>query len=67
MYHAPLLCSPFPCLLPLEGRLLEGRAECQGRSTHTLFHIFAMMVYHRILNIVPCTVQEELVVYPSYK
>ena len=47
--------------------MLEGIAECQGRSTHTLFHIFAMMVYHRILNIVPCTVQEELVVYPSYK
>ena len=29
---------------------------------NTLFH----MVYHRILNIILCTIQQGLVVYPFY-
>ena len=24
---------------------------------HTLFHIFSVMVYYRILNVVPCAIQ----------
>ena len=34
---------------------------------HTFFFIFfPIMVYHRILNIVPCATQEDLVAYPSH-
>ena len=28
---------------------------------HILFHIFSIMVYYRILNIVPCAIQQVLV------
>ena len=31
---------------------------------YILFHIFCIMIYHRILNIVPCAIQKDLVVYP---
>ena len=35
--------------------------------TYTFFLIlFSTMVYHRVFNIVPCAIQEEFVVYPSY-
>ena len=37
--------------------------------THILtfsFIFFSIMVYHRILNIVPCAIQYDLVVYPFY-
>ena len=30
------------------------------------FIFFSIMVYHRILNIVPCALQQDLVVYLSY-
>ena len=30
------------------------------------FAFFSMMAYHRILNIVPCAVQQDLNVYPPY-
>ena len=30
------------------------------------FVFFSIMVYHRILNIVPCAIQSDTVVYPSY-
>ena len=34
---------------------------------YTFFFIFfSIMVYHRILNIVPCAIQEDFVVYPFY-
>ena len=34
---------------------------------HTfVFILFSIMVYHRILNIVPCAILWYLVVYPSY-
>ena len=34
---------------------------------HTfIFYIFSIMVYHRILTIVLCAMQWDLVVYPSY-
>ena len=33
---------------------------------YILFHIFCSMIYHRILNIVPCSIQKDLVVYPLY-
>ena len=29
------------------------------------FILFSIMVYHRLLNIVPCATQQDLVVYPS--
>ena len=32
---------------------------------YILFHILSIMVYHRVLNIVPCAIQEDLV-YPFY-
>ena len=33
---------------------------------HIFFFIFfSTMVYHRILNIVPCAIQKDLVPYPS--
>ena len=36
-------------------------------DTHTFFFIvFSIMVYHRVLNIVPCAVQEDLVAHPFY-
>ena len=31
-----------------------------------IYTFFSMMVYHGILNIVPCDIQYDLVVYPSY-
>ena len=35
--------------------------------THTFFFIFfSIMVYHRVLNIVPCAIQEDLVAHPFY-
>ena len=35
--------------------------------TYILFFIFfSIMVYHRILNMVPCAMPYDLVVYPSY-
>ena len=35
--------------------------------THTCFlKFFSILVYHRMLNLVPCAVQEDLIVYPSY-
>ena len=30
-----------------------------------IFHIFSIMVYHSILNIVPCTIEYDLVIYPK--
>ena len=30
------------------------------------FIFFSIMVYHRIVNIVPCILQEDLCVYPFY-
>ena len=34
---------------------------------HTFFFIFfSIIVYHRILNMVPCAIQEDFVVYPFY-
>ena len=32
----------------------------------SFFIYFSMTVYHRVLNIVSCALQEDLVVYPSY-
>ena len=38
---------------------------CTHTHTHThSFIFFSIMVYHRTLNIVPCAVQKDLVVYP---
>ena len=35
--------------------------------TYTFFvTFFSIMVYHRILNILPSAIQKDLVVYPSY-
>ena len=31
-----------------------------------LFQILSHIDYHRILNIVPCAIQQDLVVYPFY-
>ena len=33
---------------------------------HTLLISFSTLVYHKILNIVPCAIQENLVVYPFF-
>ena len=33
---------------------------------HSFLIFFSIMVYHRILNIVPCAIQQGRVVYPSY-
>ena len=34
--------------------------------THTgILHMFSIMAYHSILNIVPCTIQYDLVIYPE--
>ena len=34
---------------------------------HTFFFMFfSIMIYYRMLNIVPCALQEDLVVHPSY-
>ena len=45
-------------------------SEPPGKPSYTyiyiLFHIFSMMVYYRVLTIVPYTIQWELVVYPLY-
>ena len=30
------------------------------------FIFFPVMIYYRILNIVPCAIQQDLVVYPIY-
>ena len=30
------------------------------------FILFSIMVCHKILNIIPCAIQQDLVVYPSY-
>ena len=35
--------------------------------THSFFIFFSIMVYHRILNIVPCAIQQDLVGYPTNK
>ena len=38
-----------------------------GIHTYSFFFIFfSIMVHHRILNIVPCAIQWDLVVYPHY-
>ena len=34
--------------------------------TFFFIYIFSITVYHRILNIVLCAIQEDLVVYPLY-
>ena len=31
-----------------------------------IYTFFSILAYHRILNIVPCAIQKDLVVYPSY-
>ena len=33
---------------------------------YIFFFVFSIMVYHRVLNIVPCAIQQVLVVYPLY-
>ena len=33
---------------------------------YILFHIFSIMVYHKILNTVACAIQQGLVIYPFY-
>ena len=38
---------------------------CIYTHTHILFVFFSTMTYHRILNIVLCSIQCDLVVYPS--
>ena len=35
-------------------------------SIHIFFICFSVMVYHRILHIVPCAIQAGLVVYSFY-
>ena len=35
-------------------------------SLHTFKKFFSIMAYHKIINIVPCAIQEELVVHPVY-
>ena len=32
----------------------------------SFFILFSIMIYHKILNIVFCAIQKDLVVYPSY-
>ena len=32
--------------------------------THTHTYIFSVMIYHRLLNIVPCAIQQDFGVYP---
>ena len=34
--------------------------------THTQFHIFSIMVYHRILNMVLCAMQDLVVIHSIY-
>ena len=50
---------------------VHGVAKSQTRlsdftSLHTFKKFFSIMVYHKIINIVPCAIQEELVVHPVY-
>ena len=33
-------------------------------NIYIIFHIFSIMVYHKILSIVFCVIQYDLVVYP---
>ena len=35
-----------------------------GIHRYTFFIVFSIIVYHRILNIVPCAIHQDLVVYP---
>ena len=68
------LCFPFFKIYFIEVQLIYTvvliSAVQQSDSVihmYTFFFIlFSIMVYHRILNIVPCAVQQDLVVYPSY-
>ena len=60
IFEVELICSAVPVT-----------AIQQGDSAihiHTFFFntFFSIMVYHRILNIGPCAVQQDLVVSPSY-
>ena len=44
---------------------VQKRDSVTHTHTHTLFFMFFfLMAYHRILNIVLCAIEENLVVYP---
>ena len=50
-------------------RYLYSKVTQLGHThTHTciLFIFFSIIVYHRILSIVHCAIQEDLVIYPCY-
>ena len=48
--------------------LISAGLQCDSIiHTYTYFFIFfSIMVYYRILSIVPCAIQSDFVVYPSY-
>ena len=35
-------------------------------NLYILFHIVSIITYHRILTMIPCALQQDLVVYSSY-
>ena len=61
-------------LTPSPGTSICHRYGCKKKfllyskviHTHILLIFFSITVYHRILNIVPCAIQQELGVYPFY-
>ena len=38
----------------------------QSDSVIHIYIFFSIIIYHRILSIVPCATWEDLTVYPSY-
>ena len=64
----PITLFFFNCIgvqLIHSGMLVSG-VQQSGWAIYTFTIFFFILVYYRILNIVPCAIQQDLVVYPSY-
>ena len=63
-----LFCDPMDCSPP--GSCVHGISQArilEWVAMYIFFFIFfSILVYHKVLNIVPCAIQQDLVVYPFY-
>ena len=47
--------------------VLVSAVQRSDSSSHIVsFIVFSVMIYHRILNIAPCAIEYDFVVYPFY-
>ena len=70
VFPEQIFLCPWPAKVPEHLSPLTAGEELEPwmrlQSSVLIFIFFSMMVYHRTLNIVPCAMQWNLIVYPPY-